>query len=317
LFTCVGRRVGLINLFRKSAQRLGLKLGVYGCDAERLSPALYVCDDHEVVNSVREDAYINTLLDLVKRWDIGLLIPTIDTELPVLAENKQRLIDSGCEVLVSEPRVIRACYDKLNTYRYLSAHNVGTPKTCLPAEALESEDFEYPCIMKPAHGSASRGIHKAYSKHDIEFYSHRHKDIIVQEFVEGGEYTCDVFVDRGGEVRCCVPRQRIETRGGEVSKSKIVKRRDLIDEAVKAVNSLGCSFGMITVQELLANDGRIMIFDINPRFGGGVPLAIHAGADFPGWIMQSLLGKQDHEQVDYYNYQDGLIMLRYDSEIWL
>ncbi|AQQ72065.1 Alpha-aminoadipate--LysW ligase LysX [Limihaloglobus sulfuriphilus] len=317
MFTCVGRRVGLINLFRESALRLGIELGVYGCDAEKLSPALYACDEHQVVNSVLDETYIETLLDMIKKWDIGLIIPTIDTELPVLAEHKQRILDCGCEVLVSEPRVIKACYDKLNTYKYLSAHNVGTPMTCLPGEALASKDFEYPCILKPAHGSASRGIHKAYSRKDIEFFSNRHRDVIVQEYVQGKEFTCDVFVDRGGEVRCCVPRQRIETRGGEVSKSQIVKRQDLIDEAVKAVKSLGCSFGMITVQELLADNGDIMIFDINPRFGGGVPLAIHAGADFPGWIMQSLGGELDHDKINFYDYQDGLIMLRYDSEIWL
>ena len=317
LFSCVGRRVGLINCFRNAAEQLGIGLGVYGCDAEPLSPALYTCDEYEIVTSVFKDSYIDHILSLVEKWNINLIIPTIDTELPVLAENRERFKQAGCTVLVSSPEAISTCNNKFNTYKALAESNIGTPHTWLPEDALALDELKYPCILKPAHGSASRGIHKAYSRDDLGFFINRYDGLIVQEFIKGEEYTCDVFVDRNQQPRCCVPRKRIETRGGEVSKSKVVKRQDLIDAALKTVTALGCEFGVITVQELLSENGEIMIFDINPRFGGGIPLAIKAGANFPGWILQSITGDINHDQIDYYNYRDGLVMLRYDSEIWV
>ena len=115
LFSCVGRRVGLINCFRDAASRLGIDLGVYGCDAEPLSPALHACDAYEIVTSICEDSYIEKLLELVDRWKITLIVPTIDTELPVLSANKARFEQAGCTVLVSNPETISMCNNKLNT----------------------------------------------------------------------------------------------------------------------------------------------------------------------------------------------------------
>jgi carbamoyl-phosphate synthase large subunit len=55
--------------------------------------------------------------------------------------------------------------------------------------------------------------------------------------------------------------------------------------------------------------------EINPRFGGGAPLAMEAGADFPRWILGELLGKKPN--IDPDGFEDKLVMLRYDGEVWL
>ena len=44
----------------------------------------------------------------------------------------------------------------------------------------------------------------------------------------GQEYTLDILTDFAGRVRCVVPRLRIETRAGEVSKGMTVKNQTLI-----------------------------------------------------------------------------------------
>jgi carbamoyl-phosphate synthase large subunit len=72
---------------------------------------------------------------------------------------------------------------------------------------------------------------------------------------------------------------------------------------------------VITTQCFLTSSGGIKFIEINPRFGGGVPLAIEAGADFPKWILQQLIGQQPKIAAD--GFEDKLIMLRYDSEVWL
>ena len=71
---------------------------------------------------------------------------------------------------------------------------------------------------------------------------------------------------------------------------------------------------VITVQLIKNGGNKIHIIEINPRFGGGVPLSIKAGANFPKWILQQLIGVKPRIKMD--GFKDELIMLRYDSEVW-
>ena len=117
------------------------------------------------------------------------------------------------------------------------------------------------------------------------------------------------------KVRCVVPRKRIEVRAGEVSKAQIVKNHRIISDSIKLVEALGAGPGVITLQLFLTGDGRIKFVEINPRFGGGVPLSIKAGANFPKWILQESLGEKTN--IRFNGFKDNLIMLRYDGEVWL
>ena len=138
---------------------------------------------------------------------------------------------------------------------------------------------------------------------------------MVQEFIDGQEYTCDVFVGINMRAQCVVPRKRLEIRAGEVSKSQVVKHPKIIEQAARLVETLQAGPGVITLQLFLSPDDEISFTEINPRFGGGVPLSIKAGADFPKWILQEITGRRPKVKFD--GYKDRLIMLRYDDEVWL
>jgi carbamoyl-phosphate synthase large subunit len=117
-----------------------------------------------------------------------------------------------------------------------------------------------------------------------------------------------------------VPRKRIEIRAGEVSKSQVVKDRHIMSSAKKLVEALGAGPGLITLQLFRQPKGKLKFTEINPRFGGGIPLSIRAGADFPKWILQEMLGKPPGDRkknILFEDFKDGLVMLRYDSEVWL
>jgi carbamoyl-phosphate synthase large subunit len=59
----------------------------------------------------------------------------------------------------------------------------------------------------------------------------------------------------------------------------------------------------------------LKFIEINPRFGGGFPLAIEAGADFPKWIIQLLRGSKVNIDIDQWD--DGIVMLRYDDAVFV
>ena len=43
-------------------------------------------------------------------------------------------------------------------------------------------------------------------------------------------------------------------------------------------------------------NGEVTFIEINPRFGGGIPLSIEAGANFPLWTIQMCQGETFTEQ---------------------
>ncbi|MHC4361328.1 MAG: ATP-grasp domain-containing protein [Planctomycetota bacterium] len=315
LFTCIGRRVSLLNSFRQAAQQLKIKASFFGTDTTELSPALQSCDKGFLVRPVTHADYINQLLRIVKTNRVRLLVPTVDLDLKLLALNKSRFSAIGCCVLISTPNVVDICQDKRKTYRFLHKHGFDTPATMTVRAALSKKRLNWPCFLKPWDGYASRGNAVVNNRRELRFFAKRIPNPICQEFVKGTEHTCDVYVDLNMKVRCVVPRKRIEVRAGEVSKGQTVRHPRIMSEAMLLVEKLGAGPGVITLQLFLTGDNRVKFIEINPRFGGGAPLSIKAGADFPKWLLQELLGRRTNIRAD--GFKEDLFMLRYDGEVWL
>jgi len=315
MFTCIGRRVSLLRSFADATKQLHLRARFFGTDTTELSPALQLCDKAFLVNPVTHRFYLNQLLNIIRDNQIKLLVPTVDLDLKLLAENAGTFDEAGCKILVSKPHIIDICQDKRKTYRFLMNNGFDTPVTVSVQQALADRHLRWPCFIKPWDGYASRGTAIAKNREELVFYTKRIPNPIIQEFIDGTEYTCDVYVDFGMKVRCVVPRKRIETRSGEVSKGQAVKNLKIMDKCRELVEKLGAGPGVITIQLFLNGHGKIKFIEINPRFGGGAPLSIKAGANFPKWILQELMGQRP--KINFDGFEDGLIMLRYDSEVWL
>jgi carbamoyl-phosphate synthase large subunit len=315
LFTCIGRRVSLLGSFRRAGRQLKINLSLLGTDTSALSSALQLCDKDFLVKPTEHADYIRQLLSIVKANRVKLLVPTVDLDLMILSQNKPKFAAIGCRVLVSSPEVIDICQDKRKTYRFLVKNGFDTPVTMSIKSALSKRKLNWPCFLKPWDGYASRGNAVVNNRKELLLFGKRIPNAICQEFVKGIEHTCDVYVDFNMKIRGVVPRRRIEVRAGEVSKAQTAKNHRIINEGVKLVETLGAGPGVITLQLFLSDKDRIRFIEINPRFGGGVPLSIKAGADFPKWILQELLGGRPRIKLD--GFKDRLIMLRYDSEVWL
>ncbi|MHC4572417.1 MAG: ATP-grasp domain-containing protein [Planctomycetota bacterium] len=239
LFTCIGRRVSLLNSFRRSARELKINAKFLGTDTTKLSSALQLCDKGLLVKPITHANYINQLLTIVKTYKVKLLVPTVDLDLKLLARNKPKFAEMGCCVLVSTPNVVDICQDKRKTYRFLRKNGFDTPVTTSIRTALSKKNINWPCFLKPWDGYASRGNAVVKNRRELLFFAKRIPNAICQEFIKGTEHTCDVYVDFNMKVRCVVPRKRIEVRAGEVSKGQVVKRPRIMREAARLVEALG------------------------------------------------------------------------------
>ena len=61
--------------------------------------------------------------------------------------------------------------------------------------------------------------------------------------------------------------------------------------------------------------GQPYIFEINPRFSGGIPLTIQAGADFPKMLLRLALGRRVEPAIGAF--RDDLWMTSFESSFFL
>lgn len=314
LFTCIGRRVSLLKAFQRAASQLHMDVEFLGADCQSASPALQLCDQKFLVHPTSHRRYLADIREIVSTQRVGLLIPTVDLDLKALARRRRQFAETGCRVLVSSARVIEICQDKRRTHDFLVKQGIDTPMTVTVDAQLKRQTLPYPCYVKPWNGYASRFNSLAEDREDLKRLADQIPDAICQALVKGDEYTCDVYVDMENRVRCTVPRQRLEVRAGEVSKARVVMATDVIDTAEQVVRRLKAGPGVITVQLIRTPESQLKVIEINPRFGGGVPLSIKAGANFPKWILQETVGQTP--RINAARFHDDLVMLRYDQEVW-
>lgn len=314
LFTCVGRRIELINAFRRAAGKLDIELAVHGADMTRLAPGMHHVDHAHVVPRLDDPSHVEALLDIAREQAIDLVIPLIDPELMPLSRAREHFERLGCRLVISSEAVVRTCQDKLLTYKALKAADIDTPTTWSCQAALRKKRHRFPYFLKPREGSAGQGNYKVDTLEELHVLSRRVPDPIVQEFVEGDEHTLDVYTGFDGVPRCVVPRKRLEVRSGEVSKGVVVKNRRIMAVGRRVARALGDCRGVVTVQCIVTPQREIRVIEINPRFGGGVPLGIHAGADFPLWMMAEHLGRP--VTIDPAGFNDKVVMLRYDESVF-
>lgn len=317
LFTSVGRRVELIQAFKQAAHELSADVVIIGSDIIESAPALYYCDETRITCRIDNNQYIPQLLEICKNDKVDCLIPTIDTDLLLLSQNKKRFESIGTKVLISEEEKIKICRDKNYTADYFISLGLKSPVPINSfdkyKEQLESGNASFPAFIKPKDGSSSIDAYKVESLKDLKTYSDKIGDYIIQPYISGREYTIDIFCDYEGNPVYITPRERLAVRAGEVLKTQITQNETMISEMKRLIDDFK-PCGQITVQLIQDKDsGENYYIEINPRFGGGAPLSIKAGADSAKAVIRMLSG----EKLKYKEYaaKDGLIYSRFDQSI--
>lgn len=129
------------------------------------------------------------------------------------------------------------------------------------------------------------------------------------------EFTCDMYFGKDHELKCVVPRKRLEVRDGEVYKALTVNN-SLVTYLKEKFQYVEGAVGSLAAQFFLnkSNEDDIYGIEINPRFGGGYPLSYLSNANFSKWIIDEyLLGISIEPQFE--TWESDLLMIRYDDEI--
>lgn len=315
LISSAGRRVGLMRLMRASleAKRPGAWVGAADCGLS--SPASHVAGKFWQVPRCTHPGFADELLRICIENDIGLVVPTIDTELPVFAQCRSRFEAADVTLCVSAPEVVAIAGDKAKTHEWLVGNGFPTVRQASPLEALRQPgEWRWPLIAKPRGGSASIGIQRLNDVEALRRLVETEPHYIVQELARGREFTINLYVSRAGECVCAVPHWRMEVRAGEVSKGVTVKDRRLMDLGCRVAEALPGARGPLNMQCFVDENGGVAIIEINARFGGGYPLAHEAGAHFTDWLLDEMEGRKLSR---FDGWTDRLAMLRYDEAVFV
>jgi carbamoyl-phosphate synthase large subunit len=304
LFTCAGQRVDIIGAFRQAGAT------TIAADVNPLAPALYHADRHELVPRIDDPEYIPALCRIVERQDVKLIVPLTDLDQLTLARAREGL---GALVLLPDAQTVERLGDKYLSHILFEERGIPSPPTWLPADVPDGTSW--PLLVKAREGFGSRHIYRAADRAQLDFFlAYTPVDSIVQAQLGGEEFSVDVFCDLEGRCLNAIPRTMIESKGGESIKGMTIRDEGLIDFARDVAEKLRL-VGPANIQCFREPDGRHLVTDINPRFGGGFPLPLAAGGRYPELALALARGERPEPRLG--DFREGIVMTRFFSDLSL
>lgn len=297
LFLGAGKLLTLLEYFATAAKKQQVEIELLSFE---LTP---ICAISQIATVVKSPLFTNPefpefLIDFVKKNQISIVIPTMDSATVALSLVKEKLSEMGCTPVVSEHDLCTAMNDKFLSEEWFKKNHIPCPEN--------TEKF--PKIAKPRFGYASKGIVRIKDESEWEFFTKKSdpSQYLIQNLIGGDEYTVDAYVDKKGRVVDIMTRKRIEVEAGIVNTS-LSHRNEAIIKETKRILEMGGWYGPITLQ-FFYNEKGPSIIEINPRFGGGVTHSLHCGLDMPSWLMNEHMGKPIEHTP--HTWKDGSLMIR-------
>jgi len=283
--------------------RLAGRYELFGCD---ISPTAYGLYDKCFSKTFLVDPqnYVQSVLKACKDAGAVFLIPGGEQPSSLLAEAVHIFTDHRIHFLGNSPEVVQIFSDKSNTFRVLAECGCSIPKTKPLQSASDLDAVGLPCIVKPATGSGgSSGVFFAATVEEAliyaEFIRRTDRLPIAQEYIhlDEGEFTVGVLSLPDRTIAGSIALRRsldaklsvsYRGRGGVISSGYsqgfIGEFPDLCLQAEKIATASG-SRGPLNIQGRV-REGRLLPFEINPRFSASTFLRAMAGFNEVDMLIQ-------------------------------
>ena len=304
LFLGGAKRVSLAEHLIAAGKRFGLDVSVFSYELDKKVPLASV--GTILTGKKWSDADLfSDLHQQINKNNISIVLPFVDPAIEVaelLKEGNKDLFIPTCG-----KDICHIMFDKVLSERWFTEK--GLP---IPPSFSQYDQIQFPAIVKPRKGSASKGIIVIDNAEQWDKLENKDNYVIQQYIADREEYTVDCYVTTTGKIISIVPRIRLQVAGGEVMNSETRKDEELIKISEKVLQS-GNFKGPVTIQYLRdKKSGATYLMEINPRLGGGVITSIEAGADITEFILRDFLGE---ELQPFDNWEDKMLMTRYFKEV--
>lgn len=311
LIASCGTRNKIVQYFKQALRGRGK---VVATDCSPNAPALYEADVHYIVPRITEENYLDILYDICRKEKIKGVLSLIDPELSLLALHEKDFEKLGTTVIGSSYELCERTLNKWEMYRWLKDHGYYCARSYMDIEEfvrdVKAGLLTYPVFVKPAKGSASISISKAYDEETVRLLVSHGEGMMIQEFLDGQEIGADCYIDLQSRKPVSVfTKKKIVMRAGETDKAISFKDEKLLALIERFIGEAGF-LGQIDID--IFQIGEVYyISEINPRFGGGYPHAYECGVDHMELIVNNLEGREN--RVITGQYEEGLIMMKYNE----
>jgi len=286
-----------------------------GVDMDPTAAGLHLADHGATVPAAADDDWATSVTDVVARHDVDVIVPTVDEELAVLP-SLSRVLDGQTTVVAPRQPTIDATLDKFNTYRRLDDAGHEVPQTWRGTDAESIGSAAYPLLVKPRSGRGSRGVTRLEVGDNLEAHLDRspyaREELLVQEFVDGTEFTTSVVATKDGRLLGVVPKEAIEKEGSTVLGA--TRDAPTVAASCRHIAETLDPAGPVNVQQIRTPDGTPYTIEINPRFSSTSCLTVASGVDEFDLLIRDALG----ESVDpITEYQADRYINRYQGHIFV
>lgn len=281
---------------------------VLAVDMDPNAVGLFLADKGYIIPGGLSVDFVPAMRRICQQEKVDALIPLVDEELiPVW-----QLARDDLHIILPEVGFVRLCLDKWRLMQALWANEINVPQTRLASEDIEG--LQFPLIVKPRTGRGSRGLALVNSYSELQEFLSRspysRENNLIQEYIDGSEFTISVVVWRDGLVKAVVPKEIISKKG--ITRIAVSRRNSKIDALCRQVQEKLRANGPFNVQLRLDSSGEPYIFEINPRFSTSISLTIAAGLnELVILLEQALLGIEAEESG---NWREGVVLLRQTSD---
>ncbi|MFD3003685.1 ATP-grasp domain-containing protein [Pontibacter toksunensis] len=256
-------------------------------------------DKAYLIPMANDTQYLPAVEDIIQKEQVDVLLIGTDVELPIFAENKQRLEEQyNTKVIVSSVDVINIANDKWLTAEFLKENGFPYPMSAMTTdkEAIEAlrNNCAFPFIAKPVDGARSKGIKIIENEQDLQEVCSYPNNLVVQEMIgeQEGEFTAGCMVV-DGKCRAIVSLKR-DLRDGNTYRA--------YRDGDNPYDTIICSIAEKLGVEGPANfqyrikDGKPIVFEINGRFSGTTPLRYMFGFNEVEALLNHLFGVEEMTQ---------------------
>tara|TARA_B110000467_G_C18306656_1_gene475143 strand:+ start:20 stop:1015 length:996 start_codon:yes stop_codon:yes gene_type:complete len=305
-----GSKVALARIVAESTHKRGAIL--HAVDSSENVPTSHFVDSFQSFDFENE---IESLIPFCQEAKIGLIIPSRHKNLLPLAKSKNAFVQAGITLAISSLETIELCVDKRQTAVFLENNRFPAPKTFLSENIDQDQLFQnLPLISKPATGSSSEGIQFLRKIEDLSSGDIA-PNTIFQTLASGDEYTISVYIAKSGKCLCAIPHKRLIINSGESVQAITERNETLIQLAYSVAEALPKAWGLLNIQAFYDPEtGNTQVIEINPRVGGGFPLAHQAKGHYIEWLLQEVF--ENHPLEPFSDWTDNLRMMRYRDAIF-
>ncbi len=284
------------------------KYNVIGIDGEVLGTGLYAAKKSYLGFYANHPKFIDRIIEICKKEKCKTVFPGLDVELILLSNNIEKLKANDIIPIVSDSKVIKIADDKLETIKFLRSNNFPYIKTY----RLKDYTFEldFPVVLKPQKGgtrSIGNFIAKDKREFDKYFANIDTNNYVVQEYIQGDEYTCGTVSFESGCIGVILMKRQL--RCGDTYKAFVIKDEKLSDFVKSVINVLK-PFGICNIQ-LRVRDNIPYIFEINARCSGTTASRALAGFNEPKMICDYIFKGIDNPHFEI----KEIAILRYWKEL--